>query len=170
MYVSNYISQWWGYINLCFNAHFMAGYSCKNIASPTNVATYFYNIIESPKMTDCLVSVFLGLIWNSKVCHFRVLYYSNKTDLLKMQIIDAFFRTTIIKIILEFFWKDQNVYLKKIQILMEGFSFWIKIEGVRLELNGKNSIYRSRKTVCLFTINCDCNDVTHQRIYMLYFQ
>ena len=39
---------------------------------------------------------------------------------------------------------------------MEGFSFWIKIEGVRLELNGKNSIYRSRKTVCLFTINCDC--------------
>ena len=151
MYVSNYISQWWGYINLCLNAHFMAGYSCKNIAT-----TYFYNIIESPKMTDCLVSVFLGLIWNSKVCHFRVLYYSNKTDLLKMQIIDAFFRTTIIKIILEIFWKDQNVYLKKIQILMEGFSFWIKIEGVRLELNEKNSIYRSRKTVCLFTINCDC--------------
>ena len=156
MYVSNYISQWWGYINLCLSAHFMAGYSCKNIASPTNVATYFYNIIESPKMTDCLVSVFLGLIWNSKVCHFIVLYYSQKTDLLKMQIIDVFFRTTITQIILEFFWKDQNDDLKKIQILMEGFSFWIKIEGVRLELKEENSIYRSRKTVCLFTINCDC--------------
>ena len=96
------------------------------------------------------------LFRNKKVCHFRVIYYSKKTDLLKMQIIDVFFRTTITQIILEFFWKDQNVYLQKIQILMEGFSFWIKIEGVRLELNDKNSIYRSRKTVCLFTINCDC--------------
>ena len=158
MYVSNYISQWRGYINLCLNAHFTAGYSCKNIASPTNVATYFYNIIDSPKMTDCLVSVFLGLIWNSKVCHFRVLYYSNKTDLLKMQIIDAFFRTTIIKIILEIFWKDQNVYLKKIQILMEGFSIWIKIDKARLELNGENSFYRSRKAVGCFIINCDWNE------------
>ena len=39
---------------------------------------------------------------------------------------------------------------------MQGFSIWIKIDKARLELNGENSFYRSRKAVGCFIINCDC--------------
>ena len=52
---------------------------------------------------------------------------------------------------------------------MEGFSIWTKINRARLELNGKNSIYRSRKTVCLFTINCDCTGDIVRYIYKYFF-
>ena len=39
---------------------------------------------------------------------------------------------------------------------MQGISIWIKIDEARLELNGENSIYGSRKAVGCFMINCDC--------------
>ena len=38
---------------------------------------------------------------------------------------------------------------------MQGISIWIKIDEARLELNGENSIYGSRKAVGCFMINCD---------------
>ena len=73
-----------------------------------------------------------------------------------MQIIVVVSRTTTRKVIIEKFWKGQNEDLKKIQILMQGISIWIKIDEARLELNGENSIYGSRKAVGCFMINCDC--------------